>query len=336
MSSYATLNGETRLLVIIGDPIAQVKSPAGITESLLDRGRNAVLVPIHVTPADVDGFIHGASLAKNLDSIVVTVPHKFAAYRHCATATDRAHFLGAVNVMRRNADGSWHGDMCDGEAFVNGIRIAGCKPAGSRALVVGAGGAGSAIALALLDAGAAELAAHDSDIARRDALLGRLNTKYPGKAHAGSADPGGYGVIVNATPAGMRAEDPYPVAADKLTREMFVGDVITAPAVTPLIEAARRLGCGTQVGGGMFAAVRDLILDFRSSPGRWRVDRVVRRLAVDSAQSACSRQPGQPPCPACDARCAAQRNSCISSLTCGNLHPHTGAVLAEADKIRAR
>src|SRR5258706_77335 len=130
-----------------------------------------------------------------------------------------------------------NGEMCDGEAVVNGIRIAGCTPGGSRALVVGAGGAGSAIALALLDAGAAELAAHDSDIARRDALLGRLNTKYPGKAHAGSADPGGYGVIVNATPAGMRAEDPYPVAAGQLTRGTFVGGVITTPARCPLIQA---------------------------------------------------------------------------------------------------
>lgn len=138
MDSYATLNGETRVIAIIGDPIAQVKSPAGVTQALNARGRNAVVVPIHVTSADVDEFIRGASLAKNFDGIIVTMPHKFAAYTHCATATDRAHFLETVNTLRRNADGGWHGDQLDGEGFVSSIRAAGCKPEGSRALMAGA------------------------------------------------------------------------------------------------------------------------------------------------------------------------------------------------------
>jgi shikimate dehydrogenase len=262
MESYATLNGETRVIAIIGDPIAQVKSPAGVTRALNAKGRNAVVVPIHVTSAEVDAFIRGISLAKNCDGIIATVPHKFAAYKHCATATDRAHFLEAVNVLRRNAHGGWHGDQLDGEAFVSGIRTAGCKPEGSRALMVGAGGAGSAIALALLEAGVAELAIHDGDASRRDALVGRLQKRHGNKVRAGSVDPTGYTLVVNATPAGMRPDDPCPIEVNKLTREMFVGDVITAPAVTPLVEAARRLGCPTQVGGGMFAAVSALIVDF--------------------------------------------------------------------------
>jgi len=262
MNSYATLSGETRVLAIVGDPIAQVKSPAGVTQALHERGRDCVLVPIHVSPADLDAFITGASVAKNLDGILVTIPHKFDAYRHCATATERAHFLGAVNTMRRNADGTWHGDQLDGEGFVQGIRTAGCRPEGKRALLVGAGGAGSAIALALLDAGVESLAIHDGDIGRRDALVNRLRTRYGDKARVGSADPSGCAVIVNATPVGMRAGDPYPVPVERLTREVFVGDVITRPEVTPLIAAARKLGCGTQIGTGMFVAVRDLIVDF--------------------------------------------------------------------------
>jgi shikimate dehydrogenase len=262
VTEYATLNGETRVIPIIGDPIAQVKSPAGVTAALIARGVNAVVVPIQVTAADVDAFLLGASLARNLDGIIVTVPHKFAAYRHCATATERAHFLGAANILRRNADGSWHGDMCDGAGFLRGIRAAGCRPEGKPALVVGAGGAGSAIALALLEAGVSRLAIHDADAGRRDALLARLQPAHGGKVGAGSADPSGYGLIVNATPAGMRAEDPTPVQVDKLTADMFVGDVITAPEVTPLIEAARRLGCATQVGAGMFIGDLALMVEF--------------------------------------------------------------------------
>ncbi|MDR3473679.1 MAG: shikimate dehydrogenase [Devosia sp.] len=261
MASTGTLNGETRVFYIVGDPIAQVKSPAAMTRAMTALGLNCVLVPMHVGTRDFDGFITGASFARNLDGIIATVPHKFAAYAHCATATERAHFLGSANILRRNPDGGWHGEMSDGEGFVGGIRVAGCDPRGRRALLIGAGGAGSAIALALVEAGVTELAIHDTDIARRDALVARLQGRGAA-VRAGSADPGGRTLVVNATPLGMRAEDPCPVLVDRLTADMFVGDVVTVPEVTPLIAAARRLGCPTQGGGGMYAAQLDLMRDF--------------------------------------------------------------------------
>jgi shikimate dehydrogenase len=267
MDNYAKLSGATRVIAIIGDPIAQVKSPAGVTQALLKNERNALVIPIHVSPADLDNFVRGVSLAKNFDGFIVTVPHKFAALKYCATATERARFLGAVNVLRRNADGTWHGDMVDGPAFVSGIRTAGCKPEGLRALLVGAGGAGSAIALALLEAGVTELSVHDEDVVRRDALIERLRTRFSGRVHVGSSDPTGFTLVANATPVGMREGDPYPVQVDKFTPDMFVGDVITAPVVTPMIEAARRAGCSTQIGGGMFLADQELMLAFLMEAG---------------------------------------------------------------------
>lgn len=262
MDSYAALSGETRVIAIVGDPIAQVKSPAGVTQALLEKGRNAVVVPIHVSPVDLEAFVRGVSLAKNFDGLIVTVPHKFAAYPLCATATARAHFLGAVNTLRRNADGSWHGDMFDGIGFVAGLRAVGCQPQGQAALLVGAGGAGSAIAQALVESGVASLAIHDGDSGRREALIDRLRSRYAVPVTTGSADPSACTLVVNATPVGMRSGDPLPVDIDKLTPRMFVGDVITAPAVTPLLEAARRIGCGTQVGAGMFLGVRELMVAF--------------------------------------------------------------------------
>lgn len=255
------LSGATRVIPIIGDPIAQVKSPGGVTHELNARGLNAVVVPMHVAAADVDAFIDGVSLAKNVDGIIVTIPHKFAAFAHCRTTTERASFLRSVNTLRRNPDGGWHGDAFDGEGFVAGIRGAGWRPGGG-ALLVGAGGAGSAIALALLEAGVAELAVHDGDANRRDALLERLRERSGARVQPGSDDPTGFTLVVNATPSGMRASDPAPVQIDKLRPAMFVGDVITLPAVTPLVEAARRAGCRTQVGGGMFAEVMRLMVEF--------------------------------------------------------------------------
>ena len=112
-----TVDGATRLYIIVGDPIAQVRSPGGMTQALAALGRNAVLVPIHVAPADLNGLFKAMSRVQNLDGIVVTIPHKFAAYEFCAAASERAHFIGAVNIMRRAPDGGWFGDMLDGSAL---------------------------------------------------------------------------------------------------------------------------------------------------------------------------------------------------------------------------
>lgn len=256
--------GGTRLHLIIGDPIAQVKSPAGISASFAARGARAVMMPAHVAAADFDGFLRGVGTMRNLDGLTITVPHKFAAFAHCATVTPRARLLGAVNVMRRNGDGGWHGDMLDGEAMVLALRAAGCDPAGRSALLVGAGGAGTAIALALLEAGVAALSLHDTDARRLAALVDRLRPVAGGAVLRGLAEayPEGCDLVANATPAGMAAGDPLPVRADRLRPGMFVADVITAPAVTPLLAAARAMGCGTSTGVDMFGAQIGLITDF--------------------------------------------------------------------------
>ena len=128
------LNGASRVHFIVGDPIAQVKSPAGVTRALADHGRDAVCVPAHVSPAHLADWVRGASLAQNVDGIIVTVPHKFACTDLCATTSDRGAFLHTVNTMRRNADGTWHGDMFDGLGFVTALQDKGCQPAGKKAM----------------------------------------------------------------------------------------------------------------------------------------------------------------------------------------------------------
>ena len=256
------LDGETRVHYIVGDPIAQVKSPSGVSLAYHARGLNAYVMPAHVAPADLAAWLAGVSLARNVDGVIVTVPHKFACFDLCATTSDRAAFLHTVNTMRRNADGSWHGDMFDGQGFVSAMEDKGCSPAGKKVLVVGAGGAGSAIAHALVMAGVRELAIHDEDAARRRTLVDRLAGLDRCAVRHGTADPAGFDVVLNATPVGMKEGDPYPLDVAGLTSEMFVGCVTTAPAVTALIAAARAKGCQTMTGAHMFAKVRDLMVDF--------------------------------------------------------------------------
>src|SRR4051812_46816413 len=150
-------SGATRVYAIVGDPIAQVKAPAGLTREFERRGRDAIVVPLQIAPANIGTGIAALSRVANVDGLIATIPHKFALPGHCATLSDRARFLGAANVARRRPDGSWHGDMLDGEGFADGIAAAGCRFEDRRALLIGAGGAGSAIALALLERGVVTL-----------------------------------------------------------------------------------------------------------------------------------------------------------------------------------
>ena len=256
------ISGATRLNVIVGDPIAQVKSPGGMTAAFEARRHDGILVPVHVSPADLGDFLRIADRLHNLDGIIVTVPHKFDCYAHCSSATERANFLNAVNIMRRRKDGGWHGEMVDGMGCVGAIRQHGCVLEGSRALLIGAGGAGSAIGLELLENGIKELLVHDADILRRDGLIDRLARRGKGKIGPGSTDPSGIDIVVNATPMGMRPSDPLPIDTSKLTPNIFVGCVITAPAVSPLVEAARRIGCRTSTGTDMYRALQSAMVDF--------------------------------------------------------------------------
>jgi len=256
------LDGASRIHFIVGDPIAQVKSPAGVSQAFQDAGLNAVCIPAHVAPADLAAWTASVSLTQNVDGIIVTVPHKFAYFDLCATTSERGAFLKSINTLRRNADGSWHGDMFDGMGYVKALALQGCKLEGQKALLVGAGGAGSAIAYSLATGGLRELAIHDEDRARRDALVHRLASLGTCRVVAGSNDPTGFDVAINATPVGMKAGDPHPIDSSRFTPKLFVGCVITAPAVPPMIAAARAMGCNTLTGADMFAQVKDLMVAF--------------------------------------------------------------------------
>lgn len=254
------LSGETEVIFIIGDPIRQVKSPSLLTSRFAGHGVNAVVVPGHVTAEELPAFMAGLEALRNTPGLVITVPHKQAMPAYCARVTERARYAGSVNVMRRRPEG-WFGDNTDGAGYVNGIRAAGGTVEDSKVLLIGAGGAGSAIAYEFLAQGAVHLAIHDIDAERRDGLIARLEDAFPGKLSSGSADPAGYGIVANATPLGMQADDPMPVEIEKLHSGQFAACPITKPAESPFIVAAREKGCKTMPGLGMFKAQEGLLFD---------------------------------------------------------------------------
>src|SRR6202051_593654 len=127
------LDGETRLYPIVGDPVAQTRSPAGLTREFAARNVNAVCVPVHVAPGDFDAFMRAAKRVQNIDGFVITIPHKLAALAHCNETSDRAHRLGAITLLHRLRGGRWRGDLTDGTAMVAALRGAGFEASGTRA-----------------------------------------------------------------------------------------------------------------------------------------------------------------------------------------------------------
>ncbi len=258
MSEY--LSGETLLYPIIGDPINFVKSPQQLTTKFGERNHNGICVPMQVPDGALECVIQGLGSVQNVRGLLITMPHKNTMVAFCATVSKTARLLGAVNVTRRNVDGSWHGDMLDGLSFVAAQLKEGAQLEGARVLQIGGGGAGGAIAL--LEAGVRELVLHDTNPSRLSALVGLLSGLGDGRVIAGPPDPTGCDMVVNASPMGMSSKDPLPVPAHLLTSSMFVGDVVAGHGVTPLLQAARSAGCRTADGFQMVEAGMELIPDF--------------------------------------------------------------------------
>ncbi|MFZ1388426.1 MAG: hypothetical protein WBP46_16355 [Thiolinea sp.] len=256
------LNGETQLFPIIGDPIAQVRSPQFLSQILAGRGVNAIVPPMQVKPADLSLVMTSLRATQNVGGIVVTIPHKVTCLAHCDEVSERAAFVGSVNIIRKTADGKLVGDNVDGIGYLDGIAKEGGNVQGKRFLLVGVGGAGSAVAFEVLQRGASYLAIHDLNTERRDAIIQSLASKFPHKVGVGSSDPTGFDFVANVTPVGMREGDPYPVDVTKLKVNQFVADAITRPEVSPMVAYARDLGCNTMVGAGMFNAEAEILVDF--------------------------------------------------------------------------
>jgi shikimate dehydrogenase len=215
-----------------------------------------------VTSSDFDDVVLALEAIRNLDGLVVTVPHKFAAFQHCKQATERASFLQTVNVMRRSRSGAWEGDMCDGQGFVDAILQKGGVLAGKRAFLLGAGGAGTAIAYALLEAGVAELSIHDIDQTRQRDLVQKLRQRFGDQVAGVGTKPGDFDIIANATPAGMENVQNSPIDPDRLRPAMIIGDVVTATGETALIRAARSIGCICSTGHDMYRALQETMVNF--------------------------------------------------------------------------
>ncbi|MGO7171174.1 shikimate dehydrogenase [Rhizobium leguminosarum] len=263
VSTVTEITGRTRVLGILAHPTEHVKAPPGINRIAMVRGKDAVMVPLNVAPADLDSFVASLRVLKSFDGAIITVPHKQAIIGLCDEVSPHALAVGAANVLRREPDGRLVGDQLDGIGFVEGLRYQGIEVKGRRIYLVGAGGAANAIAFALADAGVARLTLANRTTDKIETLAAKLHAAYPSlDVVIGSRDPRGSDLVINGTTLGMNASDPLPLDTTHLEPEMIVAEVIMEPEITPLIQAARDAGCRTHLGRHMLDHQLQLMANF--------------------------------------------------------------------------
>jgi shikimate dehydrogenase len=195
------------------------------------------------------------------------MPHKVAAAALLNEASPAVRVAGSCNAVRRMEDGRLQGDLFDGEGFVRALRRNGCQLTGARALIVGAGGVGSAIAASLAAADARAIALFDLHSERARALADRLALSYPNlELTTDTNDPAGQDIVVNATPMGADDGDPMPVDVERIAPGAWVGEVVLSPEMTPLLIAAQARGCRVQVGADMLFEQIPAYLEFFGFP----------------------------------------------------------------------
>jgi shikimate dehydrogenase len=257
------ISGKTTVIAHLGYPTEAFKAPMIYNPWFDHAGIDAVVIPMGVKVDDYAAFLRPLFTMTNLRGALVTMPHKVSTVAMLDEVTPTARIAGACNAILKRPDGSLLGDMFDGAGFVRGVARKGKVLAGARALVVGAGGVGSAIAASLAAAGIAGIGLFDAHGTAADALGNRLKEHYPKLAvRTGSNDPEGYDVVVNATPLGMKPGDPLPVDVAKIAPNTFVGEVVMKEEYTPFLRAAMEKGCPIQVGTDMLFEQIPAYLEF--------------------------------------------------------------------------
>ena len=257
------ISGKTKLIAHVGYPTESFKAPLIYNPWFDSKGIDAVVVPMGVKTEDYPAFFATLVKLSNIRGALVTMPHKVTTVGLLDEASTAVKVAGSCNAVLVRDDGKIVGDMFDGAGFARGLKRKGLDVRGKSCLISGTGGVGSAIAASLAADGVARMALFDMSAASADGLAQRLRQFYPAmQVTTGSNDPAGFDLIVNATPLGMKPGDPMPFDVSRIAKDTFVGEVVMKQEITPLLEAARRIGCRTQVGTDMLFEQIPAYLEF--------------------------------------------------------------------------
>ena len=261
------IRGTTALIAHIGWPTFSFKSPQIYNPYFEQAGIDAAVVPMGCQAEAFPGFLKAVFTLENTLGALITMPHKVSVVSLLDQMSATVQVAGACNAVRKTLDGLLVGDMFDGEGFVRGALRKGRQIKGQRALVVGAGGVGSAIAASLAKAGVAALTVFDARAESAQDLAQRLQEHHKLlDVQSGCNDPAGFDIVVNATPLGMHEGDALPFDVTRLSSHCYVGEVVMKQSMTPLLRAAQQRGCQFQVGTDMLFEQIPAYLEFFGLP----------------------------------------------------------------------
>jgi len=256
-----------------------------LSKPLHEREGRECGVPVTYRPIDAEVLGFGVEDLPDLlrwatrlgfDGLNVTHPFKRAVVPLLDTRSAAVEALGAANTVVLR-EGRASGYNTDWSGFARSLRRSLPDPAGQRAVLLGAGGAGVAVAYALLQLGLDHVGVHDVDRSRAEACVARFGTDrlsvVDDLAGALAAADG----LVHATPTGMSGYPGLPLPADLLRPGSWVADIVYFPLETDLIRLARDRGCRVVHGGGM--AVFQAATAFELFTGRTPdAERMLRHL----------------------------------------------------------
>ena len=251
------INGQTRIVGVIGDPVQHSRSPQMHNAAIVERKLDYVYVPFHVRSGELREAIEGFK-ALNVLGVNVTIPHKQTVMPILDDVSHEATLIGAANTLIF-CDGRVSGDNTDAQGFLRAMTEEGIDiPVGGSAVVLGAGGAARAVVVALALSGLGlitvanrtgwkaiqfekDLATiSETEISAVDLASNQLNSAIR------SAD-----LLVNTTSVGMQETDQLLIDPDSLNPGTIVYEIVYTPLETPLLRVAREKGCQTIGGIGM-------------------------------------------------------------------------------------
>jgi shikimate dehydrogenase len=258
--------GKTHLLMLIADPVAHVRAAQFVNPVLEARKLDAFLIPVHVRAADLGDVVPRLAKLGNVKGLIVTIPHKETMARLCAELGPNAKMVGAVNVARIDGGGRLIGEMFDGEGLLATARAHDIGYEGRRVLILGAGGAGRAVAFAMAQEGAGQIAIYNRTAGRAERLVADIKARFPkATVRTADADAGDIDLVVNCTSVGLHAGASPPLDLATLGPATNVIDII-AVRETELMQAARARGCKVVGGRPMVELQLDAQLAFIGTP----------------------------------------------------------------------
>lgn len=236
-----TITARTRVLTLLGDPVAHSASPEIQNAAFREAGVDGVYIAVRCAAEDLSGFMHGLARAGGGGNI--TLPHKEKAAALVDAPSEAVRRTGACNTFW-GVEGRVHGDNTDVDGFRRALRVFLDGPAaGIRALLLGAGGAARAALLGLLDEGAAEVLLFNRTSERARAVARRIGGPRARVVPLVQGLEGErFDLVVNATRLGLDPHDASPLDFARLGRAGAAMDLVYSKEKTPFVRAADRHG----------------------------------------------------------------------------------------------